>query len=348
MAGGQGTRFWPASREKSPKQFLKFFGSKSLFQLTVERLKLIAPVEDIFVVCCGEYLPLVLEQAPELSEKQVIVEPVPRNTAPGIGLAAIYLNNRFPGEMMGVFPADHLIRDENAFRKAILFSLRLADAGHLVTFGIRPGFPATGYGYLELGESISREDGMEAYKVAAFKEKPAPEKARSFVESGRFLWNSGMFVWSIPEIIGSIEKFLPGLHQVLNRIEGSFEWGEEEKRLFAGIEPVSIDYGVMEKSGNVVVVPCDLQWNDVGDWNAAAEIIESSSVARSSDTPETLTLDSDNCFVFSQGKKKVAIAGVSDLILVETEDAILVCNRNRSQDVGKIVKRLREEDPELV
>ncbi len=348
MAGGQGTRFWPLSRRSRPKQFLSVIGEKSLFQLTIERLERLVGKEDIFVVCSGEYLPLVLEQAPGLHENQMIVEPVPRNTAPCIGLAACCLNARFPGEVMGIFPSDHLIMDEDEFRKAALFSAELAGRGHLVTFGIKPDFPATGYGYLEKGELMESREGIEAYQVARFTEKPALENAMAFLESGRYLWNSGMFFWSITAILEAIRNHLPELSRILEGLGDCGSLGQDARELFASAESVSIDYGVMEKSDKVVVVPCDLQWDDVGDWNSVAEILEGPGNSGFSGAADTIEVDSSNCFVLSRSGKKVALAGVHDLILVETEDSILVCSRNSAQDVGKIVKVLKEKHPELV
>ena len=205
MAGGQGTRFWPLSRRDRPKQFLNVLGEKTLFQLTVERLKEVVNTEDIFVICSDQYVPLVLSQAPELGEGQIIVEPAPRNTAACIGLAAVWLSSRFPDEIMGVFPSDHLIMDTREFKEVTTAAGKLADKGHLVTFGIKPEFPSTGYGYLEQGEKVDSDSDKEAFRVARFTEKPDQETAEIFFSSGHYFWNSGMFVWS--------DIFNPGRNQ---------------------------------------------------------------------------------------------------------------------------------------
>jgi mannose-1-phosphate guanylyltransferase len=347
MAGGQGTRFWPLSRQDRPKQFLNVLGKKTLFQLTVERLKKIVKTEDIFVICSNQYVPLVLSQAPELSAEQVIVEPAPRNTAACIGLAAAYLHARFPDEIMGVFPSDHLISDEEQFREVTKQAGDLASKGFLVTFGIKPEFPATGYGYLEQGLKVTSCSEKGAFRVARFTEKPDSKTAEKFVSSGSYFWNSGMFVWSISAILEEIRIHMPDLSRILAGIGDCSDWSENAQQLFSSAESVSIDYGVMEKSSRVVMLPCDIKWNDVGDWNAVAKILDSGIEDRTSDTA-ALLIESSNCFVHSEGNKKIALAGVKDLIIVETADSILVCSKDRSQDVGKIVQILKEKNPELV
>ncbi len=347
MAGGQGTRFWPLSRRDRPKQFLNVLGEKSLFQLTVERLKEIVETKDIFVICSEQYVPLVLSQAPEIGEGQIIVEPAPRNTAACIGLAAVWLSSRFPHEMMGVFPSDHLIMDTAEFRKVTAAAGMLAERGYLVTFGIKPEFPSTGYGYLEQGAIVDSRSDKEAFQVARFTEKPDRKTAEEFFTSGHYFWNSGMFVWSLSSILEEIRTHMPGLSLILDKLGDCEIWTEKEKNIFRSAESLSIDYGVMEKSSRVVMVPCDLKWSDVGDWNAVAEI-QSGVFQDNSPGGSALQIDSRNCFVHSSGNKKIALVGVNDLILVETEDSILVCSRNKSQDVGKIVQILKKENPELV
>lgn len=348
MAGGQGTRFWPMSRISRPKQFLELFRGKSLFQLTVERLSRIVEGSDIYVVCSEQYLDQVLDQAPDLSAEQVIVEPVPRNTAPCIGLAAVRLESKFPGEVMGVFPSDHLILDEGAFREACRKASNLAGRGNLVTLGIKPQFPATGFGYLQQGAPVEASVATGAFKVERFTEKPDSTRAGEFLDSGDFLWNSGMFFWKTSAILESIRTHLPHLHNLLESLRGLSPSDPAGHEIFRSAESISIDYGVMEKSDNVVVVPCDLQWSDVGDWNAVAELVEGGENERFPGLQEAVSVESGNCFVVSGSGKKVALAGVEDLILVETDDAILVCSRKHSQDVGKIVKLLKDDSPELL
>jgi len=348
MAGGQGTRFCPMSRRDRPKQFLKLFRDRSLFQLTVERLSKIVAGSDIYVVCSEQYLPQVLDQAPEISVEQVIVEPVPRNTAPCIGLSATRIEALFPGEVMGVFPSDHLILDEKAFESACRTAADLASQGKLVTLGIQPEYPATGFGYLQQGEPLVIDGTAEAFRVARFTEKPDAFRAAEFLKSGGYLWNSGMFFWRTSSILEAIERHLPRLHHLLNSLRECSPQDAACHELFQSAEPISIDYGVMEKSDNVVVVPCDLQWNDVGDWNAVAELVESGKGEGFPGWQKPVSVDSTNCFVVSRGKKRVALAGVEDLILVETKDAILVCSRKHSQDVGRIVKLLNDDDPSLL
>jgi len=334
------------SRKSSPKQFLKVLGEKSLFQMTVQRLGEIGGMENVYVVCSADYADLVLSQAPGLGDEQVIVEPAPRNTAPCIGLAASYLAARFPDELMGVFPSDHLIQDEKEFRRVLASASNLARSGYLVTFGIRPEFPATGYGYLEQGEEIPGKDGVMAFKVVRFTEKPDLETAERFRASGRYCWNSGMFVWSLAAILNAIREHMPDLDDIIQRLGDCRGISGKGRELFEKAAPVSIDYGVMEKSEDVVVIPCDLQWSDVGDWNAVAEILARRGSATGSGT--VVEVDSRNCFVHSDSGKTVALAGVENLIIVETGDSIMICSRSRSQDVGKIVEILKRQSPELI
>jgi mannose-1-phosphate guanylyltransferase len=227
------------------------------------------------------------------------------------------------------------------------FSRTLAARGNLVTFGIHPEFPATGYGYLEKGDLVESSNGNNAFQVARFTEKPDQATAGKFLASGRYFWNSGMFAWTVSTILGEIRQHMPELMRILERLEYHGTWSDWETSLFEKAEAVSIDYGVMEKCSRVVMVPCDLKWSDVGDWNAVAELLDSGA-EKGSAGDTALLLDSSNCFVHSEGKKKIALAGVSNLILVETDDSILVCSRDRSQDVAKIVQILKEENPELI
>lgn len=343
MAGGQGTRFWPVSRRRIPKQFHSVVSQETMLQQTAARLEGYVPVHDIFVVCSPEYESLVLQQLPALSREQLILEPEPRNTAPCIGLSALYLNRRFPGEVMAVLPADHVIERVEQFHEVLRQAEHLAKQDWLVVFGIQPSFAATGYGYLERGEQLAEVGGPAAFRVARFTEKPDENRARAFLKSGKYFWNSGMFVWSIPTLMREFQVHMPAFHSTLLHMEESFEDPHELARRFKCLERNSIDFGLMEKSNRVAMISCgDLGWNDVGSWKAVHEVRS----RRSDDTVSNtrcLVLDSSGSLVHSEKGKLVALIGIRDLIVVETEDALLVCCKDKSEAVKEMVAQLRRE-----
>ncbi len=339
MAGGQGTRFWPASRRGRPKQFLNILGQRTMLQETMARLDPLLGSSDLFVVCPADYVQDVRTQAPGLSDAQVIVEPAPRNTAACIGLAAQKLARRSADDVMVALPADHSIRDVDELHQLLASAETLARDGWLVTFGIRPTFAATGYGYLERGESLGRFGGKEAFRVRRFLEKPDAGKARKLLESGGFDWNSGIFVWKVSRILEEIERSMPDLHEALTEISRDPDDVQRGRRAFERLGPVSVDYGVMEKAERVASFPADLGWSDVGSWPALAELLpkdEQGNVANSF----LVGLDSRDCMVHASSGKLVALVGVEDLIVVETPDALLICPRERSEEVQKVVAEL--------
>ena len=343
MAGGQGTRFWPLSRQSRPKQFLSITGSRTLLQDTVERLKPLLTKEDIYVVCGRAYLEQVQAQLPELQEDQIIVEPAGRNTAACVGLAALYLKSRFQEEkeIMAMLPSDHLIQDVEEFHQVLQAGAKLAQSNWLVTFGIQPSHPATGYGYLQLGTPLGDFHGRTAYRIRRFVEKPDQERAERFLDAGEYFWNSGMFLWSIEAILMEIRNQMPILHRALLEIEES--WNDKERLLeiFSALDNLSIDVGVMEKAPKVATVPCHLGWSDVGNWKALEDVWgrDAQGVAANS---TYVTVDSRNCLVYASKDKLVALVGVEGLVVVETPDALLICARERTEDVKQVVEELKE------
>ena len=342
MAGGQGARFWPLSREQRPKQFLRLFGKRTLLQETAARLVPVLGWEGIFVVCGRSHADTVREQLPELAPEQVIIEPVGRNTAPCIGLAALYLQERFPGQVMAVLPADHLIQEVEEFQSLLKVAEQLAIREWLVTFGIRPTFPATGYGYLQRGEQIGQWDGRTAYRVERFVEKPGLEKAQEYLRSSNHDWNSGMFFWTAKAILAEIQSRLPDLHSGLNRIRESGFKDETVSEVFPRLPSISIDYGVMEKALRVASLPCSLGWSDVGSWRTLFDLWEGDQDGIASNRP-SIAVDSRNVLVCSHGdsERLTALLGVEDLIVVDTPDALLICSPKHSQKVRKIVSELK-------
>jgi mannose-1-phosphate guanylyltransferase len=344
MAGGQGTRFWPLSRESRPKQFLKIAGSGTMLQETAARLSPLLSQEDLYVVCGRQYVSLVRSQMPQLREDQLIVEPMPRNTAPCIGLTAVALRRRFGNAVLAVLPADHSIGRIDEFHEVLSAAAGLAELGWLVTFGIEPTFPATGYGYIQRAETLGEPGGKSAYRVQRFAEKPDLETARQFLQSGEYYWNSGMFVWTIESILEQFRVLMPDLHEILLEIDRS--WGDDDRleKLFSEAPPTSIDYGIMEKATRVATIPCGLGWSDVGNWRAVEDLLcrDSDGIAANTRYVQVASRDS---LLHSSSGKLLALVGVEDLIVVETPDVVLVCHRDRAEDVKRIVEQLRKEGP---
>ncbi len=345
MAGGSGTRFWPQSRMAKPKQFLDVVGEKSMIRLTMDRLLEELPTEKIFVVTAESQVKLVKKHLPELPAKNIIIEPFGMNTAPCIALSYAYIK-RFAAltETMVVLPADHLITKVDVFWENINKSQELARAGNLVTFGIIPTYPATGYGYIQAGEKANDF----AYKVAQFKEKPNYETAQDFLKAGNFFWNSGMFSWTLGTIEETYQKFLPEVTQVLDLIEA--EWNRNGENsdisgLYAKMPKIPVDIGIMEKAEKRAVIPVDLGWSDVGSWRALADI---------SQTDKDENTISENSFVidskgnYIRSSKFVSLIGVQDMVLVETEDAILLAKKDRAEEVKKVVDFLKENNENLL
>ena len=342
MAGGRGTRFWPLSREGQPKQFLRITGQRTLFQEAVYRLLPHLDISDVYVVCGHQYAEQVLEQVPELTHEQVIVEPAARNTAPCIGLAASYLKQRFPDEVMAVLPADHVIRDEVGFHRALVAADRLAREGWLITFGINPSYAATGYGYVERAGAIGEGLGHEAYRVGRFIEKPDRETAQQFIANPGFSWNSGMFVWTIAGILSEIDQHMPDLGAALKEIERNAGDQERIHKIFGGVPKTSIDYGVMERTERAGVIPCDFGWSDVGSWKALKDLTESDASGIISEGPYE-AVQSGDCIISAPPSKLVALVGLKDVVIVDTEEVLLVCSGEHTEDVKKVVEKLQEK-----
>ncbi len=345
MAGGKGSRFWPRSRERTPKHLLDIQGERTIIRETVDRIRPLVPPERTLIVTGRNHAAELIRRLPEIPAENILIEPVGRNTAPCIGLAALHIQKLVPDAVMLVLPSDHRIGDENAFRRVLAAAGRAASGGDaLVTIGIRPTGPETGYGYIEQGDLFATDEGEKIYRVRSIREKPPLEQAREFLRQGSFSWNSGMFVWKASMILGAIERFLPELHAGLMQIREALGTEREEEivgEVYSTQKAVSIDYGVMEKAGNVLVVPGDFGWSDLGSWDALWEVSgkdENGNAVRGS----FIGIDAGNSLVHSPGKL-VALVGVRDLLVVETDDALLICRRGRSQDVRKVVAALEKD-----
>jgi mannose-1-phosphate guanylyltransferase len=341
MAGGSGTRFWPLSRRKRPKQLLTLFGQGSLLEQTVERIRSLIPAERTYIFTNELLCEQVQHDLPEIPHDQVVAEPAARNTAPTIGLAAHEILRRDPDGLMMVLPSDHVIRKPNVFRRCLRAACGLgATEGRSVILGLKPTEPHTGYGYVRLGAKEDRLDGQEIFSVARFTEKPPLKTARRYVASGRYLWNGGMFIWRASTILRNLEKHQPAMARGLAEIAaaGGIRSQETLRRLYPCLEKISIDFALMEKISGVYAVAADIGWNDVGSWSVAYELNPKD--RHGNVRPRhTLCLGSEGNMIVSPGKFVVTV-GVQDLIIVETDDALLVCAREHSQDVGKAVQEL--------
>jgi mannose-1-phosphate guanylyltransferase len=342
LAGGRGTRFWPRSRKRSAKQVLNVVGDRSLIQATVDRLTPVIPPERLWVLTNDHLRDVIIEQLPEVPREQILAEPAQRNTAPAIGLAAHILHSLDPEAVMGVFPADHVVGKQGAFRAVVKAALKGAAGGHLMVVGIQPRWPETGYGYVEFPRGTAA--GVRTpVAVRRFHEKPELAKAKRYVAAGHYYWNSGMFFWRAGVLLDELRRHLPRTATVLAALPGFADsrFAGEMKKAFPLCDNISIDYAVLEKANQVAGIPAgDFGWNDVGSWNAVYELLpqdEHGNVV----IHDSVVLDSHNNFVDARGKV-VALLGVKDLIVVDTPDALLVASRDRAQGVGEILKALEK------
>jgi mannose-1-phosphate guanylyltransferase len=352
LAGGTGTRLWPYSRRRTPKQLVELLGDASMLQETAARLDPIVPPDRIVVVTNMEYVNEVRRQLPDVPPRQVVGEPEALGTAAAVGLGAALVGARDESATTFVLPADHVIEPASRFRSDLERAAAVAAEDHLVTFGIPPTKPETGYGYVELAEALPGEAG--AFAVKRFVEKPDPSTAQLYVESGRFLWNSGMFAWTVPAIRAAFDAHLPALGRQVDaliraaRRSGS-EFENELPVIWSGItDRTTIDYGIMERSDQVACVPATFTWNDVGSWSALAEVL-----ARDEDDNAVvgrhIGIDTTGTLVFGRSGRMVATIGLDDMVIVDTPDALLVCPKDRAQEVRGIVDELEQSgDTELL
>lgn len=342
MAGGRGERFWPKSRTDCPKQFLSLTtDGETMIQKTIKRLSSLVDMDDIFVVTNQKYLGLVSEQLPKLPRENIIAEPAARNTAPCIGLAAEIILKKYQDDaMMLVLPSDHLIKFNAMFIDTLKDGIRVAEQGkNLVTIGITPTYPETGYGYINFS---TKSEDSGAYKVVRFVEKPDIEKAKQYVNSGEYLWNSGMFVWKASSILANIREFIPDMYAGLEKIAESFGTDSFEtvlEREFPLLRSESIDFGVMEKADNILTIPGNFGWDDVGSW-LALERVNPTNEYGNMITGDVISVNTKMTTVVG-GKKLIATVGVQDLIVVDTDDAILICSKDSAQDVKKVIENLK-------
>jgi len=344
LAGGGGTRLWPLSRLGRPKHLLKLCSEDTLLGLTVSRVRPLVPPDRVLAITVADHVDKVRGQLAEVPPTNIIVEPQGRSTAPCVGLMALIIQQRDPNAVMMSLHADHAIEDEEGFRDVLRSAVEAARADHLVTLGIVPSCPETGYGYIQRAEPIGQVLGHDIYRVAAFTEKPDLATACTFVESGHYFWNSGIFVWKVSAILAEIQRLLPELYTQLMEIKpalGTPQQAEAITRVWQQVRSVSVDVGIMEQAKDVVVIPADFGWSDVGCWTSVADLGQADQNGNVLEG-EYVVLDCEDTLVHSSGRL-VAALGLRGLVIVETDDAVLVCPKERVQDVRRIVEQLRRE-----
>jgi mannose-1-phosphate guanylyltransferase len=348
MAGGIGSRFWPKSRTSYPKQFLDILNTgKTLIQWTYERYARIVPAENIYVITSDEYVTIVAEQLPQLPTENILAEPSRKNTAPCVAYISMKLFEKNPEATFVVAPADHMILDEKTFGEVTLKALDFAD--HMkafVTLGITPNHPNTGYGYIQR-EAMPVADGI--YQVKTFTEKPNLEIAKSFLESGDFLWNAGIFIWQARTVLRAFEQFQPEMYEVFAAEKQHFSTPQERaaiERIYPLCTSISIDYALMEKARNVYVIPASFGWSDLGTWNSAYDNLEKDYLGNALASEGVVVVDATKCMISTEPEKLVVLQGLEDFIVVDTKDVLLICKKEKEQEIKEYVaevKRTRGE-----
>ena len=340
MAGGRGTRFWPASRKSNPKQLLNIVGKTTMLQMTVDRFQKMKNVEDIFIVTSEDLASKIKRKISGIKAKNIIIEPSGKNTAPAIGLAALRIKSIREDAVMGVFPADHLVIGAQKFAKTVRSAIQISNKSDgLVTIGIEPKFASTGYGYIQF-DPKSPLDYLAGFKVKTFAEKPHKKLAKRFVSSGDFLWNAGMFIWKVSSFFNELQTHMTELDRDLKKIEKRINSNQDFNRLWKKIQPESIDYGLMEKSDNIYVVKSEFEWNDIGSWDAVFDVspkTKDKNVIRG----KGLVIDGKNNLIDSNNHF-TAVVGVDNIVVVNTPDATLVIPRDKVENIKELVMYLEK------
>lgn len=347
LAGGTGTRLWPRSRQGRPKQLLGLLSTRTMLQQTYDRISPIVPSDHIYVITNSSYEEDVRAQLPEIATDHIVGEPVGRGTAPPLGFAAMLLSGRDPDAVMVSLAADHYVEREAEFRDAVSAAEEIASRGFLVTFGVKPSYPETGYGYIEAGEELPRAQGWLAFQVKRFVEKPDQRSAERFIASGNYSWNSGMFIFRTSIILDEFARHLPRLAVQLRQIDSARATGSEAEtfdRVWREMDSETIDVGIMEKSDRVAVLPLDVGWSDVGNWASLLTILPGDG-NRNVVIGDHIGVDTRNSLIYS-ANRLIATVGISDMIVVDTDDIVLVCHRSDAQKVKHLVEELRKNQRE--
>ncbi len=347
MAGGAGTRLWPLSRQARPKPLLSLVDNeRSMFQISVERLLPLIDADRIYVVANPDLCVMLNEQTPDIPAENFIEEPRGKDTAPAVGLGALHIRHRDPDATMAVLTADHYIADEERFRAVLEAAFHLAGAGSVVTLGITPTYASTGFGYIERGRHVTDQGDIPVYELSQFVEKPAQARAEAMIADERYSWNSGMFIWPVARVMAEFEKHAKAMYASLGEIAnavGSPAYDDVLKRQWNDINPISVDYALMENiQGDALVIPVEMGWSDIGNFGTLYDILsEQGEGGTTSMVKDPVMLDSGDNLVFST--RLVATLGIEDLVIIDTDDVLLVCHRSRVQDVKKLVETLKKE-----
>lgn len=341
MAGGGGTRFWPLSRQSMPKQLLNLSGNDAMINETIKRCEPFIPLKHIFIVTNEEQAATMDNiLMPQLPRENILKEPVARNTAPCILYAAMHIYEKYGDGILCVFPSDHYITNEEMFLQLLRSAAAISeDCDHVLTIGIKPTYPATGYGYIKRGPKKNQDN---AYQLDRFVEKPNLEKAKEYVTSGLYYWNSGIFIWKVSVAIQLFKRFLPRIYRELSKMEGKFCAPQAQtllKEIYPLLDNISVDYGIMERVDEAFVIPGDFGWNDVGSWDALGAVFpsdENGNIVKA----DFIGIGSKECIVYGE-KKLIATVGVHNMVIVDTDDAILICDKQRAQDVKHVVDTLK-------
>lgn len=345
MAGGGGTRLWPLSRKTRPKQMLPLVEERTMFEISVERLQPLLPPERVFVVTGRDQVEALSKCAPQVPLENYIVEPFGQDTGPAVGLGTIHIKHRDPDAVIAVLTADQHIADKARFRAVLAAARELAAQGYIVTLGISPSYPSTGFGYIKRGDPLASVDGFQAYASAGFTEKPNADVAIQFMASGLYSWNSGMFIFKADRVLDELARQQPDMFAKLQQIQaaiGRHDYAAVLDEVWPTITKISLDYAVMEGAENVAVIPVDIGWSDVGSWATLLEVLASDlngNVSRGR-AQEHLKIDTRETLIVSD--RMVVTIGIQDIVIVDTEDVLLVCHRDRSQDVREVVSLLRD------
>ena len=345
MAGGSGTRFWPRSKTVKPKQYLNLFGDESLLQSTIKRFSTFTETENIYVVSGKSQAEVLEKQTPMLPRANLIYEPVGKNTLPCIGLAAMFAERENPQGVMVVTPADHLIENDELFRDTVLAAVKIAeDLNGIVTIGITPTYPATGYGYVQVESEIGAYNNVNRFKVQRFVEKPCQKIAAEYLEQGGFYWNSGLFIFKINVFLEAVRQFAPALYNNLRKIQediGNPTFEHTLESVYQTVENISIDYGIMEFAENIYLVEGNFVWNDLGSWESVYLTSEKDENGNAG-AGEAVIVDSKNSYIYSE-TGVIALVGLDDVIVVQDGNTTLVCKRDKAEEIKKVVDRLKAE-----
>ena len=350
VAGGQGTRLWPMSRARMPKQMLPLIDNGSMFQTSIKRIEPLFAPEDIFVVTTSDYAPELRQEAPQIPSENFIIEPYGKNTAPALALAMAYIQKRDPKATIAILTADHYISNREKFCRVLESAYHVAQDGKIVTLGIAPSHPATGFGYIQQGDVMAKVGDFTVYQSKRFTEKPDIVRATQFLASGQYSWNSGMFIWKVEQAMRDFEHYQPAMYALFSCLQEAFDTTDYEQKLadiWEKLPQLSIDFAIMEKAEHIAVIPVNIGWSDIGSWSSLYDILPQDNFGnciKGKAAASRVILDTRDTLVYSN-RLTVAI-GVENIVVVDTGDVLLICHKDRTEDVKQVVDYLKENGSE--